>query len=74
MEKKTFSTIHNIVQAEYDVESQKLYITFKNHSKYEYRDVPERIWDEIQDCHESDGMGSIFYGKIKNVYSYILIK
>lgn len=55
---------------EYDTETNTLIITFTKGARYEYKDVPNKVFLELI---EADSIGSYFIKEIKNKYEYKLI-
>jgi hypothetical protein len=57
----------NLTGAEFDVNSKKLIIEFKNGTKYEYEDVPHQVFTQFR---LSESQGSFFSKKIAKSYKY----
>ena len=55
---------------EYDTETNTLIITFTKGARYEYKDVPNKVFLELI---EADSIGSYFIKEIKTKYPYKLI-
>jgi hypothetical protein len=57
----------NLKKTEYDTESKKLVVEFKNGIKYEYDDVPHNIFAQLR---LSDSQGKFFNTSIAKTYKY----
>jgi hypothetical protein len=57
----------NLKKTEYDTESKKLVVEFKNGIKYEYDDVPHNIFAQLR---LSDSQGKFFNTSISKTYKY----
>lgn len=57
----------NIDAVAYDSDSETLYIRFKGGAEYEYRDVPEFVYEGLL---EAESKGKYFWRYIRNIYSY----
>jgi len=51
----------NLAKTEYDTESKKLIVEFKNGAKYEYIDVPHQLYTQFR---ISESQGKFFSSKI----------
>lgn len=57
----------NLVKTEYDTETKKLVVEFKNGMKYEYDEVPHQVYTQFR---ISESQGKFFNGKISKVFKY----
>lgn len=57
----------NIDSIGYNKEEQQLFIKFNNGSLYMYNDVPEDVWEDLQN---SESKGKFVNNELKNVYDY----
>ncbi len=57
----------NLKTTEYDTESKKLVVEFKNNMKYEYDDVPHNIYAQFR---LSESQGKFFNNSISKTYKY----
>jgi hypothetical protein len=57
----------NLKSTEYDTESKKLVVEFKNGIKYEYDDVPHNIFAQLR---LSDSQGKFFNTSIAKSFKY----
>ena len=57
----------NLVKTEYDTETKKLVVEFKNGMKYEYDEVPHQVYTQFR---VSESQGKFFNGKISKVFKY----
>jgi hypothetical protein len=57
----------NIVRTEYDTETSKMIAEFKNGAKYEYEEVPHKVYAQFR---LSESQGNFFNTKISKVYKY----
>jgi hypothetical protein len=57
----------NIVRTEYDTETSKMITEFKNGAKYEYEEVPHKVYAQFR---LSESQGNFFNTKISKVYKY----
>ena len=57
----------NLVKTEYDTETKKLVVEFKNGSKYEYDAVPHQIYTQFR---LSESQGKFFTSKISKTFKY----
>lgn len=57
----------NLILTEYDIETQKLVVEFKNGLKYEYEKVPHQIYTQFR---MAESQGKFFNSNISKVYSY----
>lgn len=63
--KLDISNSTNISEIEYFPDTEKMIVTFKNNSKYEYESIPQHIIEELKN---SQSVGSYFQTRIRNVY------
>lgn len=57
----------NLVRTEYDTETKKLMVEFKNGMKYEYDEVPHQLYTQFR---SSDSQGKFFSTKISKTFKY----
>ena len=57
----------NLVKTEYDVESHKLIVDFKNGTRYEYDDVPHNIYTKFR---MAESQGKYFNNEISKTFKY----
>ena len=57
----------NLTKTEYDTESKKLIIEFKNGMKYEYDEVPHQLYTQFR---MSESQGKFFSTKIAKTFKY----
>lgn len=57
----------NITKTEYDTETKKLIVEFKNGLMYEYEEVPHQIYTQFR---MSESQGKFFSGKISRTFKY----
>lgn len=57
----------NLVRTEYDTETQKLIVEFKNGSKYEYDQVPHSTYTKFR---MSESQGKFFNTEISKKFNY----
>jgi hypothetical protein len=57
----------NLKMTEYDTESKKLVVEFKNGIKYEYDDVPHNIYAQLR---LNESQGKFFNTQISKNYKY----
>lgn len=57
----------NIDSIGYNKEEQQLFIKFNNGSLYMYNDVPEDVWEDLQN---SESKGKFVYYELRNMYDY----
>lgn len=57
----------NLVKTEYDTETKKLVVEFKNGVKYEYDEVPHQLYTQFR---ISESQGKFFNSKISKVFKY----
>ncbi len=57
----------NLKTTEYDTESKKLVVEFKNGLKYEYDEVPHNVYAQMR---LSDSQGKFFNSNISKTYKY----
>lgn len=58
----------NVKHTEYDLESKKLLIEFNNGIKYEYDDVPHKIYTQFR---MAESQGKFFSANIAKNYKYV---
>ena len=57
----------NLVKTEYDVETKKMIAEFKNGTKYEYDDVPHKVYTQFR---MAESQGKFFNNDISKTYKY----
>lgn len=57
----------NITKTEYDTETKKLIVEFKNGLRYEYDEVPHQLYTQFR---MSESQGKFFSGKISRAFKY----
>jgi hypothetical protein len=57
----------NLKSTEYDTESKKLVVEFKNGFKYEYDEVPHNVFAQLR---LSESQGKFFNTSISKTYKY----
>jgi len=57
----------NLKKTEYDTESKKLIVEFKNGIKYEYDEIPHQIYTQFR---LSESQGKFFSSKIAKTFKY----
>ena len=57
----------NLVRTEYDTETKKMIVEFKNGSKYEYEEVPHNIYTRFR---MSESQGKFFNSDISKKYKF----
>lgn len=57
----------NITKTEYDTETKKLIVEFKNGLRYEYDDVPHQTYTQFR---MSESQGKFFSSKISKTFKY----
>ena len=57
----------NIKQTEYDTENSELIVEFNNGTKYEYKEVPHKIYTQFR---KAESQGKFFTSEISKKYSY----
>lgn len=57
----------NLVSTEYDTESKKLVVEFKNGIKYEYDEVPHGVYAQLR---LSESQGKFFNTQIAKKFNY----
>jgi hypothetical protein len=57
----------NITKTEYDTETKKLIVEFKNGLRYEYDEVPHQLYTQFR---MSESQGKFFSGKISKSFKY----
>jgi len=60
----------NIDHLEYDKETNKLIVAFKNGTRYSYDDVPEKAFNALKDA---ESVGSFFAKEVKSKYKHKLL-
>jgi len=58
----------NVKKTEYDLETKKLLVEFNNGIKYEYDDVPHKIYTQFR---MAESKGKFFSSNIAKSYKYI---
>jgi hypothetical protein len=58
----------NLVKTEYDTETKKVIAEFKNGSRYEYQDVPHKVYTQFR---MSESQGKFFSTNIGKVFKYV---
>ena len=58
----------NLVKTEYDTETKKMIVEFKNGMKYEYNEVPHLTYTQFR---SAKSKGSFFNSQISKVFKYI---
>ncbi|NOT84350.1 MAG: KTSC domain-containing protein [Methylococcaceae bacterium] len=64
---KVSVTSSNVESIGYDKDSQTLEIEFKNGTTYQYFDVPENVYNELE---QADSVGGYLASRIKGTYRY----
>lgn len=57
----------NLKKTEYDTETKKLLVEFKNGIKYEYDEVPHQLYTQFR---SAESQGKFFMSKISKVFKY----
>ena len=57
----------NLAKTEYDTETSKLVVEFKNGAKYEYDEVPHKIYTQFR---MAESQGKYFNLNISKTYKY----
>ncbi len=57
----------NLTKTEYDTESKKLIVEFKNGLRYEYDEVPHQLYTQFR---MSESQGKFFTSKISKTFKY----
>lgn len=57
----------NLVRTEYDTETNKMIAEFKNGTKYEYSDVPHKIYTQFR---IAESQGKFFSSTIARTFKY----
>lgn len=57
----------NLKKTEYDTETKKLLVEFKNGIKYEYDEVPHQLYTQFR---AAESQGKFFMSKISKVFKY----
>jgi len=57
----------NLARSEYDTETKKMIVEFKNGLIYEYHEVPHQVYTQFR---MSESQGKFFSSKISKVYKY----
>jgi hypothetical protein len=60
-------TSSNLVKSEYDTETKKMVVEFKNGLKYEYDEVPHQIYTQFR---MSESQGKFFSTNITKTFKY----
>ena len=60
-------TSSNLVKSEYDTETKKMVVEFKNGLKYEYDEVPHQVYTQFR---MSESQGKFFSTKIAKTFKY----
>jgi len=58
----------NLVKTEYDTDTKKMVVEFKNGTRYEYDEVPHNVYAEFR---LSESQGKYFNTKISKTYKFI---
>jgi len=66
---KIFNEIQssNLVKTEYDTDTSKMIAEFKNGTKYEYEDVPHKVYAQFR---LAESQGNFFNTRISQAYKY----
>lgn len=66
---KILNEVHssNIVRTEYDTETKKMIVEFKNGAKYEYVEVPHQIYTRFR---MTESQGKFFSSDIAKKYKF----
>ena len=57
----------NMVRSEYDTSTKKMIVEFSNGSKYEYLEVPHKVYTQFR---MSESQGKFFSSKIVKTYTH----
>lgn len=57
----------NLVKTEYDTETSKLVVEFKNGVKYEYEEVPHKVYTQFR---MAESQGKFFNSNISKAHKY----
>ena len=57
----------NLVKSEYDVESKQMIVEFKNGQRYEYEEVPHKVYAEFR---QSESQGKYFSTQINKKFDF----
>lgn len=57
----------NLVKTEYDTQTKKMLVEFKNGTVYEYDEVPHQVYTQFR---MSESQGKFFSSKISKTYKY----
>ena len=57
----------NMVRSEYDTETKKMIVEFNNGSKYEYLEVPHKVYTQFR---MSESQGKFFTLNLSKKFSY----
>ena len=57
----------NLVKTEYDTQTKKMLVEFKNGTVYEYEEVPHQVYTQFR---MSESQGKFFSSKISKSYKY----
>jgi hypothetical protein len=60
-------TSSNLVKSEYDTETKKMVVEFKNGLKYEYDEVPHQVYTQFR---MSESQGKFFSTNITKTFKY----
>ena len=58
----------NVKKTEYDLDSKKLLVEFNNGIKYEYDDVPHKVYTQFR---MAESQGKFFSTNIAKTYKYV---
>lgn len=58
----------NLKKTEYDTETKKVIVEFKNGTRYEYSDVPHKIYTQFR---MSESQGKFFNSNIGRTFKYV---
>ena len=57
----------NLVKTEYDTDTKKMVVEFKNGTRYEYDEVPHQIYTQFR---MAESQGKLFSSKIVKTYKH----
>jgi hypothetical protein len=60
-------TSSNLVKSEYDTETKKMVVEFKNGLRYEYDEVPHQVYTQFR---MSESQGKFFSSNITKTFKY----
>ena len=60
-------TSSNLVKSEYDTETKKMVVEFKNGLKYEYDEIPHQVYTQFR---MSESQGKFFSTNITKTFKY----